>query len=298
LGSDPARADDAATLDAEGLQFFEKQVRPLLIKHCYQCHSSEARVLKGGLHLDSREGWMKGGDSGLAVVPGAPDESLLIEAIRYQSLEMPPRGKLPESDIAVLERWVRMGAPDPRTEPAPGGPARADLDAGRSHWAFRPIAEPPVPQVKDDAWPRSDVDRFILARLESEGLSPVSDADKPTLLRRVFFDLIGIPPTPEQLESFLADNAPAAFSRVVDALLTSPEFGRRWGRHWLDVARYADSNGSDENFTFYDAWRFRNYVIDAFNADKPFDRFLTEQLAGDLLPFSTQDERDNNLVAT
>ena len=211
---------------------------------------------------------------------------------------MPPRGKLPESEIDVLERWVRMGAPDPRTDPAPDRPSRADLDARRSHWAFRPIAEPPVPRVKDEAWPRSDVDRFILARLESEGLTPVADADRPTLLRRVFFDLVGVPPTPAEIESFLADDAPDAFARVVDALLGRPEFGQRWGRHWLDVARYADSNGSDENFTYYDAWRYRNYVIGAFNADKPFDRFLTEQLAGDLLPFRTQEERDDNIVAT
>ena len=191
-----------------------------------------------------------------------------------------------------------MGAPDPRTDPAPTRPARADPDAGRSHWAFRPIAEPPVPRVKDEAWPRSDVDRFILAKLESEGLSPVADADRPTLLRRVFFDLVGVPPTPAEIESFLADDAPDAFARIVDALLGRPEFGQRWGRHWLDVARYADSNGSDENFTYYDAWRYRNYVIGAFNADKPFDRFLTEQLAGDLLPFRTQEERDDNIVAT
>jgi mono/diheme cytochrome c family protein len=298
LGADPARAIDAATLGAAEQQFFERQVRPLLVEHCYQCHSSSAKVLKGGLRLDSRAGWMKGGDSGPAIVPGAPDESLLIEAIRYRSLEMPPRGKLREAEIAALERWVRMGAPDPRTDPAPARPSRADLDAGRSHWAFRPIADPPVPRVKHGTWPRSDVDRFILARLESEGLTPVADVDRPTLLRRVFFDLAGVPPTPAEIEAFLADETPDAFERIVDALLGRPEFGQCWGRHWLDVARYADSNGSDENFTFYDAWRYRNYVIGAFNADKPFDRFLTEQVAGDLLPFSTQEERDDNLMAT
>ncbi len=285
LGADSPRASDATKLGTAEQQFFEKQVRPLLIKHCYQCHSSQAKVLKGSLRLDSRAGWMKGGDSGPAVVPGAPDESLLIEAIRYESLEMPPRGRLPEAEIAVLERWVKMGAPDPRTDPAPTSTSRADLDAGRSHWAFRPIAEPPVPWVKDDTWPQTDVDRFILTRLESEGLAPVADAGRPTLLRRVYFDLVGLPPTPAELESFLGDETPGAFEKIVDALLGRPEFGQRWGRHWLDVARYADSNGSDENFTFYDAWRYRNYVIGAFNADKPFDRFLTEQLAGDLLPF-------------
>jgi hypothetical protein len=297
-GSEPERASVPAALNTEEIQFFETRVRPLFIKHCYECHSSQAKVLKGGLHLDSKNGWMKGGDSGPAVVPGDPESSLLIEAIRYQSLEMPPRGKLPAPEIAVLERWVRMGAPDPRTDPARKNRAQADLGAARSHWAFRPIAKPPVPGVRDHSWPRSDVDRFILARLESEELTPAADAGKQVLVRRVFFDLAGVPPAPAEIESFVADDAPDALARIVDALLGRPEFGQRWGRHWLDVARYADSNGSDENFTYYDAWRYRNYVIDAFNAGKPFDRFLTEQLAGDLLPFRTQKERDENFVAT
>jgi len=299
VGADPApRAKEAAPVGLEEQRFFEKEVRPLLIKRCYECHSSQAKILKGGLRLDSRGGWMKGGDSGPAIVPGAPDESLLVDAIRYETLEMPPKGKLANSEIAVLEKWVKMGAPDPRTEAAITKPVRPDLAADRSHWSFRPIADPPAPPVKNQAWPHCDVDRFILAKLESDGLSPVIDADKPTLLRRVFFDLVGIPPTPAEIKSFLADDSPDAFAKIVDALLARPEFGARWGRHWLDVARYADSNGSDENFTYYDAWRFRNYVIGAFNADKPFDRFLTEQLAGDLLTFRTQEERDNNMLAT
>ena len=298
LGADPPPRVSEAAIGSEERQFFEKQVRPLLIKHCYQCHSSAAKVLKGGLHLDSRGGWMKGGGTGPAIVPGSLDESLLIEAIRYESLEMPPKGKLADADIAILERWVAMGAPDPRTEAAPAQPARLTHDAGLAHWAFQPIATPPVPPVKDTAWPRSDIDRFVLAKLESEGLRPVADSDRATLLRRVFFDLVGIPPTPADVASFLEDDAPDSLAKVVDALLARPEFGERWGRHWLDVARYADSNGSDENFTYYDAWRFRNYVIAALNADKPFDRFLTEQLAGDLLPFGTQDERDSQRMAT
>jgi mono/diheme cytochrome c family protein len=299
LGSDPApSAQNPATLSREEEQFFETQVRPLLIKHCYQCHSSDAKKIKGGLRLDSRDGWMKGGDSGPAIVPGAPDKSLLVEAIHYQSLEMPPERKLSDAEIVVLEKWVRTGAPDPRTDPATTTPVRPDVDAARSHWSFRPLAERAPPQVKNNAWPRSDADRFILAKLESNGLSPVIDADKPTLLRRIFFDLVGIPPTPVEIESFLADDAPDVFVKIVDALLSRPEFGQRWGRHWLDVARYADSNGSDENFTYNDAWRFRNYVIDALNADKPFGRFLTEQLAGDLLSSRTQQERDNNILAT
>jgi hypothetical protein len=292
------RAGDPAVLDPEEERFFEKQVRPLLIKRCYQCHSSGAKILKGGLHLDSREGWMKGGDSGPAIVPGAPEKSLLIEAVRYQSLEMPPQGKLPEPEVAVLEEWIKVGAPDPRTGPASRRHENVDVSSARAHWSLQGIADPPLPSVKNDGWPRTGADRFILARLEAEGLAPVGDAAKPVLLRRVFFDLVGVPPGPAQVESFLADEGPNAFDRVVDSLLASPGFGQRWGRHWLDVARYADSNGSDENFTYYDAWRFRNYVIGAFNADKPFDRFLTEQLAGDLLPFLTQEERDENLVAT
>ena len=230
--------------------------------------------------------------------PRQPEESLLIEAIRYQSLEMPPEGKLRDSEISVLEKWVKMGAPDPRTDPVPEPSPPSNVGSGRLHWSFQPIAEPPVPRVKNSVWSRSDIDRFILAKLESRGLSPVADADKATLLRRVFFDLVGLPPTPADIESFLADDGSDAFVKIVDSLLGRAEFGQRWGRHWLDVARYADSNGSDENFTYYDAWRFRNYVIDAFNADKSFDRFLTEQLAGDLLSFSTQKERDNNIVAT
>ncbi len=209
------------------------------------------------------------------------------------------RGSCEIRKSACWKNGSEWDAPDPRTDPVPE-PSRTDptSDAGRSHWSFQPIVEPPVPRVKNSVWPRSDIDRFILAKLESKGLSPVADADKPTLLRRVFFDLVGLPPTPADIESFLADDGPDAFVKIVDSLLGRAEFGQRWGRHWLDVARYADSNGSDENFTYYDAWRFRNYVIDAFNADKPFDRFLTEQLAGDLLPFSTQKERDNNIVAT
>jgi hypothetical protein len=282
------------------MEFFEKQVRPLLVKRCYECHSSGAKAPKGGLSLDNPGGWVKGGDSGPAVVPGSPDESLLIDAIRYGSLEMPPRGKLPAPEIAVLERWVSMGAPAPLSENAHARPVptTSPAEAARSHWAFRPIADAPVPCVKDTGWPRSDVDRFILAKLESEGLSPVRDADRTTLLRRVHFDLVGLPPTSDETASFLSDATPDALEKAVDALLARPAFGQRWGRHWLDVARYADSNGSCENFTFYDAWRYRNYVIDAFNADKPFDRFISEQLAGDLLPARDQRERDANLVAT
>ncbi|AMV38228.1 PSD1 and planctomycete cytochrome C domain-containing protein [Planctomyces sp. SH-PL62] len=300
LGPDPARAQDSGAVTAAGLEFFEKQVRPLLVERCYECHSSGAKAPKGGLSLDDPEGWVKGGDSGPAVVPGSPDESLLIDAVRYGSLEMPPRGKLPALEIAVLERWVGMGAPAPpsgNSRPRPA-PATSPDEAARSHWAFRPIADPPAPLVKDAGWPRSDVDRFILAKLESEGLSPVGDADKMILLRRVHFDLVGLPPTSDEIASFLSDGAPDALEKVVDALLARPTFGQRWGRHWLDVARYADSNGSCENFTFYDAWRYRNYVVDAYNADKPFDRFIAEQLAGDLLPSRDQRERDANLVAT
>ena len=233
-GSEPARANDAATLGAAE--------RSSSKSRCARSHQALLPMSfvggensQGGPASRQPQRMDEGGRQWSGGRPGAPEKSLLIEAIRYESLEMPPRGKLPDAEIAVLERWVRMGAPDPRTDTAPTGPSRADLDAGRSHWAFRPIAKPPVPRVKDIAWPRSDVDRFILAKLESEGLTPVADADRPTWLRRVFFDLVGIPPTPAEIESFLADDAPDAFSKVVDALLGRPEFGQRWGRHWLDV---------------------------------------------------------------
>ena len=304
----------AATVDApaadappspEGVAFFEKSIRPLLVEHCYACHSAGAKRLRGGLHLDNEQGWLRGGDLGPAVKPGDPEESLLIAAVRQEDeqLKMPPKGKLSAAEIALLTRWVAMGAPAPRGDTAPQASrgAEVDIQRGREFWAFRPPVDPPVPDAADSSWPRTGLDRFVLAALEAKGLAPAPAADRRTLIRRATFDLTGLPPTPEEIDAFLADDVPDAFARVVERLLASPQYGERWGRHWLDLARYADSNGLDENVAHGNAWRYRDYVIAAFNGDKPYDQFVLEQLAGDLLPTAAGDPpavRHERLIAT
>ena len=283
--------------DAAGIEFFEKKIRPLFVQHCYECHS-ESKKVKGGLLLDARAGWAKGGDSGPAIVPGNLDESLLIEAVRYDGdFQMPPKGKLPDSAIRDLEEWVKRGAPDPRTGKAAATTTTIDLEAGRQFWSYQPIARPDVPEVQLAAWPRNDIDRFILAALESKNLKPSPEADRTTLIRRVYFDLIGLPPTPEQIDAFLADESPNAYEELVDRLLASPQFGERWGRHWLDVVRFAESL-TLRGFVFKESWRYRDYVIDTFNRDRPFAQFLREQVAGDLLPAESLEDRQRQLVAT
>jgi hypothetical protein len=284
------------------LDFFEKKVRPLLVSRCQKCHGSEQQ--KGGLRLDSRRAVMTGGELGEAVVPGKPDESLLISAVRYgPTVQMPPDGKLADADVALLVEWIRRGAPWPDNAVAPdvAAPAAGPLfsDEQRSFWAFQPPADPPPPEVRDETWPISPVDRFVLAGLESAGLAPAPPADKRTLLRRATFDLTGLPPAPDEMDAFLADDSADAFARAVDRLLASPSYGQRWGRHWLDVARYADSNGLDENLAYVNAYRYRDYVVSAFNRDLPYDRFVLEQLAGDLLPPDGERGLDEaRLVAT
>ncbi len=294
--------------DPAGVEFFEKNIRPVLAQKCYGCHSAESGKQKGGLLLDTREGIRMGGDSGHAVVPGDAKESLLLDAIRYDDKEtqMPPQkegGKLPDAVIANFEQWIRMGAPDPRegtgaVKMTPIAKKDWDLKKAKEFWAFQEPKAVPAPEVKDKAWPRSDADKFILGALEAKGLKPVADADKSTLIRRVYFDLIGLPPRPDEVDAFLADASPTAFEKVVDRLLASLQFGERWGRHWLDVARYAESTGKERNFTFPSAWRYRDYVIAAFNADTPYDQFIKEQIAGDLLPYTNDDERNRQLIAT
>ncbi|MBI1355102.1 MAG: DUF1549 domain-containing protein [Acidobacteria bacterium] len=274
-----ALAASGALRAEDGAAFFEKRVRPLLAQQCYACHSQAGNVAMGGLKLDSREGLLAGGGRGPALTPGKPAESLLLTAIRHvdEKLQMPPTGKLPDADIATLAEWVEMGAP--------WGTASAQAEpASQTWWSFVPPSEPTIPSVKNQQWVRSPIDAFVLAKLEEKGLQPAPPADKRTLIRRATFDLIGLPPTPKEIHDFLADDSPQAFARVIDRLLASPRYGERWGRHWLDVARYADSNGLDENLVYKNAFRYRDYVIAAFNKDKPFDRFLHEQLAGDLLP--------------
>ncbi len=298
LARAPVTAEEPSNEDVE---FFEKHIRPLLVQHCYECHSSESDDVGGNLLLDRKAGWEEGGDLGPAIVPGDVEQSLLLRAVRYGEcdLQMPPSGKLPDEQIKRLEEWVRRGAADPRTETKPvKKPSTIDIEEGRKHWSFQPLADPPLPSVKDTAWPQSPIDFFILAALEEKGLRPAPPADRRTLIRRATFDLTGLPPTPEEIGAFLADESPDAFARVVDRLLASPHYGERWGRHWLDVARYADSNGLDENIAHGNAWRYRDWVVSAFNRDLPFADFLVWQLAGDLLPTEDQNLRRERLVAT
>jgi hypothetical protein len=282
----------------EGLEFFEKKIRPILVHNCYECHSGDPAKAKAHLVLDNHDGLRKGGDSGAAVVPGHADTSLLIEAIRYEGLEMPPKGQLPDEVIEDFVQWIAMGAPDPRLGKAAKPANKVELAEARKFWAFRRPKTSPAPPVVNTSWPKTDIDRFILARQEKEHLRTSADADAVTLIRRVTFDLIGLPPTPEQIDAFVRDTSGTALPKVVDQLLASTQFGERWGRHWLDVVRYAESNGKGRNIPFRYAWRYRDYVIDSFNADKPFDRFIIEQLAGDLLHPKNAADRDTCIIAT
>jgi hypothetical protein len=294
-----ALAEEAPS-DPEAIAFFEREVRPLLVSRCYECHGPESKG-EGGLKLDSRAAALRGGASGPAVVPGSPDDSLLIDAIRYGDVfQMPPQSKLPEDEIAIITKWVRQGAAWPGDEALVRAADESDelTEEEKSFWAFLPPREPAVPAVHQADWPNSPLDHFILSRLEEQGLSPAAAADRRTLIRRATFDLTGLPPTPEEVAAFVTDEAPDAFARVVDRLLASPHYGERWGRHWLDVARYADSNGMDENLAFGSAFRYRDYVVAAFNQDKPFDRFVLEQLAGDLLSEEGGVEDLQRIVAT
>ena len=294
LVAEEAPADGDQSVEAA----FNEQVLPILEQHCYKCHSHASRKAKGGLVLDSKSGWATGGDSGPAVVPGKPAESLQINAVRYQDLEMPPSGKLPEALIDRLEDWVAGGAHDPRVTEVARGTDEIDIKAGRNHWAFQPLARKSPPRVRYSRWSRAAVDRFILSELEKQGLQPTVDADPYTWLRRVTFDLTGLPPTVEVIREFEADRSAEARERVVDRLLSSRAFGERWARHWLDLVGYADQIGTSNNVFAQHAWRYRDYVIDSFNNDKPFDRFVREQIAGDLLPHDSVEERAANLVAT
>ncbi len=290
----------AAEPAAKDVEFFEKHVRPVLVQHCYKCHSADAKEVEGGLLLDTRAGVRKGGESGPAVKPGDPNASLLLKAVRYtdKNLKMPPAGQLPAGAIADLETWVRSGAADPREGPVSAIAKKGADPAARDHWSFQPVKAATAPRVADENWPYVDVDRFVLAELEKQGLHPVGDAEPAALVRRLYYDLIGLPPPPEEVERLARDPSPAAVEKLADKLLASPQFGERWGRHWLDVARYGESNGNTDNFLFPYAWRYRDYVIAAFNADTPFDRFVQEQIAGDLLPAKNSQERDKNLIAT
>ena len=279
--------------------FFTSKVEPLLRKRCYECHSHAGKI-NGGLALDSRSGWQTGGDSGPAIVPGSVEKSRLVEAVRYgnPNLEMPPKAKLPASEIAVLEQWVALGAPDPREAVTAVTKQGIDVEAGRQHWAYQPVREAAPPMVRDSAWPLNEVDVFILAKLEAEGIKPVAEADPYTWLRRVTFDLTGLPPTEAEIAAFLADQSPQAQQCVVDRLLSSRAYGERWARHWLDLVGYAEQIGTEGKVFAEHGWRYRDYLVESFHNDKPFDRFIREQIAGDLLPAASPQERRANLIAT
>ncbi len=309
-----AQAAAPTALTAEQLSFFESSVRPILVDHCYGCHSAQSGRSRGGYQLDTRAGARKGGSSGAGIVPGKPEESLLIEAIRYrdEDLEMPPKGKLSDEQIATLEQWVRMGAPDPReaasAKPSDKPTAAADLPAGeltdadiakgRTWWAY--VAPQPfaAPGVSDASWARDDVDRFVLAQMDAQGLVPVGDADKVDLIRRITFDLTGVPPTPLEVNAFLRDTTPGAYEKVVDRLLGTRAYAEHWGRHWLDVARYAESSGREGNIAYPYAWRYRDWVIESFARNMPYDEFVAQQIAGDLMKPSGPDDEAAKTIAT
>ena len=294
----------AAELRPEQRAFFESKIRPVLVKQCYECHSSGAKKVGGKLLLDSPGELLGSGESGPAMLPGKPDESLLIQALRYDGLEMPPKHRLPPAVVNDFVTWVKMGAPDPRANP-PKSPRKDGAADPAALWSFQPVTNPKPPAVRTKGWARDPFDAFVLAKVEAANLTPAKDATPATLIRRLHFDLLGLPPTAEQVVAFeracSIGNRQSAIASLVDRLLASPHFGERWGRHWLDVARYGESNGNDglsRNPSFPHAWRYRDYVIQAFNDDVPYDRFVTEQLAGDLLPSETPAQRDRLLIAT
>jgi hypothetical protein len=301
-GAASAQTTAKAEHDPAKIEFFEKKIRPILADHCYHCHSADTRP-DGNLRVDDRNGLLTGGASGPAITPGDPEKSLLIKKVtlKDEKRRMPKEGKLlTDEQVADLTRWIKDGAAWPPVRvPASLGKTRPAIEKlKKEHWAWQPLSRPRTQEVKDSSWSRDDIDRFILARLEEKGIKPVADADKVTLIRRATFDLTGLPPTPAEIEAFLKDHSSVAFEKVIDRLLASPAFGERWGRHWLDVARYGESTGPSRNIPYPYAWKYRDYVIDAVSADVPFDRFIQEQIAGDLLPARTDEERDRLLTAT
>lgn len=297
----------------EEVRFFESKIRPVLVENCYECHSAESGKARGGLKVDSRDALLLGGDSGPAVVAKSLEESELYQALLYHDdgLQMPPKGKLPQATIDDIGRWILMGAPDPRVSAInPDVASIIDVEAGRQFWAYQPLSPTPPPATATTNWSaaligRTAIDRFVEAKLREQGLTPVDDASPEVLVRRLYFVLTGLPPSPEELQKWSAmlqvesdPDRQSVLAQLVDSLLTSDRYGERWGRHWLDVARFAESTGGDHNNIYQHAWRYRDYVIDAFNDDKPFDQFIREQLAGDLLPIASDKEWANNIIAT
>lgn len=293
---------ESSNPDPADAAFFERKIRPMLVDHCYGCHSADTKVA-GGLRVDDRHGLLEGGDTGPAVVPGDPAMSLILQRVRHENPKrvMPKEGDLlTDTEVADLTAWIAGGAAWPAEKiPRSIGITRAShVELKARHWAWQPLTDPSVPSVEDTAWPAGDIDRFVLAQLEAKKLPPVPAADPATLIRRITFDLTGLPPTRSEIDAFLQDSSPEAFERVVDRLLASPQYAERWARHWLDIARYGESTGPSRNIPYPHAWKYRDYVIDAVNRDIPYDRFIQEQIAGDLLPAETTAERDRLLTAT
>ena len=284
----------------EDLAFFETRIRPLLVTNCYECHSAESQQAEGDFLADSRATIRRGGSRGAAVMPGDIDHSVLIQAVQYtnEDMQMPPDGKLSDTEIADLKHWVSIGAPDPRSTATKHLGKQIDVAAAREFWSLKPIANPPVPYVNLSEWPHNDIDRFVLAEQEKYLLEPTGDANKRALIRRATYDLIGLPPTPQEVDAFLVDGSDKAFSTVVDRLLTSPRYGERWGRFWLDVVRYADTAGDNSDFPIPEMHRYRDWVVEAFNRDLPYDEFVKDQLAGDLRDSKTETERQQRVIAT
>jgi hypothetical protein len=283
-------------LTPEQIQFFESKIRPILTGKCAPCHVDG--VSRGGLSLDFRESWQHGGSSGPVVVPGSPEKSLLIERVKSAGAPMPPGGKLSATDIAALEAWVKMGAPDPRgaADVKTTSKLTGITDKAKSHWAFQPVEKPAIPKVKNAAWVKNPIDSFTLAKLEANNMVPNAPASRAALIRRAYYDLIGMPPTVEEVRAFLADKSPNAWEKVVDSLLANPHYGERWGRHWLDTARYSDTTGNPQNgqnrladFRYANAWTYRDWVIGAINKDLPYNEFLMAQIAADQIPTMKDD---------
>jgi cytochrome c553 len=296
--------EEQAQLSTEQVQFFEAKIRPVLIEHCYRCHSVDGQSVRGGLVVDNRDALLAGGESGPAVVPGNLKESILWDAINYRDYRMPPGGRLPANVIEDFKTWIEMGAPDPRVQVGVVVHSRVspeDIEKSKTFWSFRkPERKTPDPG-SDDQWAETEIDRYIASGWKDQGVEPVSDCDPETLVRRIAFDVVGLPPTPQQRQSFLnrsKRDMEGAIADLVEELLASPRFGEKWGRHWLDVARYAESTGKERDVTFPHAWRYRDYVIRSFNEDKPYDRFIMEQVAGDLLSAKDDQVWNENLIAT
>ena len=272
--------------DDEQIEFFESKVRPILVERCFECHGPDSKPIEGSFSVGSRKAIVSGGDTGAGIVPGDAKNSLLIDAVNYGDVyEMPPDTKLPDEEISILTKWVNMGAPWPsKTDVEIKTSEELDIQKRKSeHWCWQPIRNPKIPDVKQHEWPLNPIDHFILAKIETAGLTPAVKADRPTLIRRLYFDIIGLPPTPQQVSSFVNDQSPNAYEKVVDELLASPHFGERWARHWLDLQRYAETGGHEFDYAIPYAYRYRDYMIRAFNEDVSYKQLIHEHVAGDLL---------------